>query len=119
MLRKVCSFAHGYAKFSSDMPRNFVTNCDKNATCFLFVSGLLGFYELLAFLYFVIGCMCAPSLWETLQKQGPMHDVLSMLTKVLCLQASAALCMCIHLYRFARDGEGSSLAENLSEGKIE
>ncbi|XP_071837986.1 integral membrane protein GPR180-like isoform X2 [Apostichopus japonicus] len=78
-------------------------------------TGLLGFYELLAFLYFVIGCMCAPSLWETLQKQGPMHDVLSMLTKVLCLQASAALCMCIHLYRFARDGEGSSLAENLSE----
>ncbi|KAJ8030977.1 hypothetical protein HOLleu_27549 [Holothuria leucospilota] len=78
-------------------------------------TGLLGFYEILAFLYFVIGCMCAPSLLETLKKQGPMHDVLSMLTKVLCLQAFGALCMFIHLHYYSFDGEGSVLAENLAE----
>lgn len=38
-------------------------------------SGLLGFYELLTLLYFIVGCIWAPRLYENLSKRGPMHDV--------------------------------------------
>ncbi len=48
-------------------------------SCHLFPSssGLLGFYELLTLLYFIVGCIWAPRLYENLSKRGPMHDVSS------------------------------------------
>ncbi|XP_033637402.1 integral membrane protein GPR180-like [Asterias rubens] len=78
-------------------------------------TGLLGFYEILTLLYFIVGCIWAPRLYENLRKRGPMHDVLVMLTTVLCLQAVGSLCMFIHLYSYSVDGQGSPLMENVSE----
>ncbi|XP_022101996.1 integral membrane protein GPR180-like isoform X2 [Acanthaster planci] len=78
-------------------------------------TGLLGFYELLTLIYFVLGCIWAPRLYENIAKRGPMHDVLVMLTTVLCLQAVGSLCMFIHLYGYSTDGQGSPLMENVSE----
>ncbi|XP_041482668.1 integral membrane protein GPR180-like [Lytechinus variegatus] len=77
--------------------------------------GLLTYYELLTFVYFVLGCICAPKVYETLKKGGPMHEVMSMLTSVLCFQALGAFSMFLHLYRYSQDGLGSSLMENLAE----
>ncbi|XP_038050752.1 integral membrane protein GPR180-like [Patiria miniata] len=78
-------------------------------------TGLLGFYELLTLIYFVLGCIWAPRLYANIAKRGPMHDVLVMLTTVLCLQAVGSLCMFIHLYGYSTDGQGSPLMENVSE----
>ena len=47
--------------------------------------------------YFVLGCIYAPKLWETLQKGGPMQLVLQLLTGALLLQATASLVTTLHL----------------------
>ncbi|XP_033097405.1 integral membrane protein GPR180-like [Anneissia japonica] len=78
-------------------------------------TGLLGFYQLLTMLYFVLGCICFSSLYETLAKRGPMHEVLSILTTVLILQALCSVCMFIHLYSYSRDGEGTPFIESIGQ----
>ncbi|XP_071949601.1 integral membrane protein GPR180-like [Antedon mediterranea] len=78
-------------------------------------TGLLGFYELLSIFYFVLGCICFSSLYGTLAKRGPMHEVLSILTTVLVLQALCSFCMFIHLYTYSRDGEGSPFIESIGQ----
>ncbi|XP_003727917.2 integral membrane protein GPR180 [Strongylocentrotus purpuratus] len=77
--------------------------------------GLLTYYELLTFVYFVLGCICSPKVYETLKKGGPMHEVMSMLASVLSFQALGAFSMLLNLYRYSQDGSGSSLMENLAE----
>ncbi len=62
-----------------------------------FLLGLYRFYQLLTLGYFVLGCIYAPKLHETLQKGGPMHLVLQLLTVVLGLQATGSLVMMLHL----------------------
>ncbi|XP_071491168.1 integral membrane protein GPR180-like [Diadema antillarum] len=77
--------------------------------------GLLTFYEGLTFVYFVVGCICAPKLYDTLKKRGPMHEVLGMLTTVLAFQGLGTCSMMLHLYRFSQDGFGSAFMENVAE----
>ncbi|KAK1170049.1 integral membrane protein GPR180-like [Acipenser oxyrinchus oxyrinchus] len=69
-------------------------------------TGLQGFYFLLLLAYFVATCIYAQPLWQTMQKGGPMHTVLKVLSTALLLQAGAALFNYIHLSRYAKDGIG-------------
>ncbi|XP_013382788.1 integral membrane protein GPR180 [Lingula anatina] len=78
-------------------------------------TGLLGFYQLLTLLYFVLACIYAPKLQQILTKEGPMHLVLQLLTAAMVLQAAGALLMVVHLQYFSRDGVGSPFSELLSE----
>lgn len=65
----------------------------------IFVTGLLRFYQLLTLAYFVLGCIFAPRLHETLSKGGPMQLVIVLLTISTCLQATGTFIMMIHLAR--------------------
>ncbi|CAL1531332.1 unnamed protein product [Lymnaea stagnalis] len=78
-------------------------------------TGLLKFYQLLSLIYFVVACVVAPQLWDTLSKGGPMQLVIQLLTLSMSLQAVAAFIIIIHFYRYSRDGVGSPIIELLSE----
>lgn len=62
-------------------------------------TGLLKFYQLLSLIYFVVACIVAPQLWDTLNKGGPMQLVIQLLTFSMLLQAIAAFIIIIHFYR--------------------
>lgn len=78
-------------------------------------TGLLRFYQLLTLAYFVLGCIFAPRLHETLSKGGPMQLVIVLLTISTCLQATGTFIMMIHLARYSKDGMGSSAIEFFAE----
>ncbi|KAK3095709.1 hypothetical protein FSP39_017906, partial [Pinctada imbricata] len=78
-------------------------------------TGLLKFYQLLTLVYFVLGCIFAPRLYETLSKGGPMQLVIVLLTISTCLQATEAFIMMVHLQRYSKDGIGSPVIEFFSE----
>ncbi|MBN3287896.1 GP180 protein, partial [Polyodon spathula] len=78
-------------------------------------TGLQGFYFLLLLAYFVATCIYAQPLWQTMQKGGPMHTVLKVLSTVLLLQAGAALFNYIHLSRYAKDGIGIPIMGSFAE----
>lgn len=78
-------------------------------------TGLLRFYQLLTLAYFVLGCIFAPRLHETLTKGGPMQLVIVLLTISTCLQATGTFIMMIHLARYSKDGMGSSAIEFFAE----
>ncbi|XP_059169673.1 integral membrane protein GPR180-like [Physella acuta] len=78
-------------------------------------TGLLKFYQLLSLIYFVVACIVAPQLWDTLSKGGPMQLVIQLLTFSMLLQAIAAFIIIIHFYRYSKDGIGSPLIELMSE----
>ncbi|MGH0118921.1 UNVERIFIED_CONTAM: hypothetical protein FKN15_054915 [Acipenser sinensis] len=78
-------------------------------------TGLQGFYFLLLLAYFVATCIYAQPLWQTMQKGGPMHTVLKVLSTALLLQAGAALFNYIHLSRYAKDGIGIPIMGSFAE----
>ncbi|XP_063430310.1 integral membrane protein GPR180-like isoform X1 [Mytilus trossulus] len=78
-------------------------------------TGLLRFYQLLTLAYFVLGCIFAPRLYETLSKGGPMQLVIQLLSVSTCLQALGSFIMMIHLQRYSKDGMGSSFVELIAE----
>ncbi|KAK6485741.1 integral membrane protein GPR180-like isoform X1 [Huso huso] len=78
-------------------------------------TGLHGFYFLLLLAYFVATCIYAQPLWQTMQKGGPMHTVLKVLSTALLLQAGAALFNYIHLSRYAKDGIGIPIMGSFAE----
>ncbi|XP_041128135.1 integral membrane protein GPR180-like isoform X2 [Polyodon spathula] len=78
-------------------------------------AGLQGFYFLLLLAYFVATCIYAQPLWQTMQKGGPMHTVLKVLSVALLLQAGAALFNYIHLSRYAQDGIGIPIMGSFAE----
>ncbi|XP_033864457.2 integral membrane protein GPR180-like isoform X1 [Acipenser ruthenus] len=78
-------------------------------------TGLQGFYFLLLLAYFVATCIYAQPLWQTMQKGGPMHTVLKVLSTALLLQAGAALFNYIHLSRYAKDGIGIPIMGGFAE----
>ncbi|XP_061165730.1 integral membrane protein GPR180-like [Saccostrea echinata] len=78
-------------------------------------TGLLRFYQLLTLAYFVLGCIFAPRLYETLSKGGPMQLVIILLTVSTCLQATGTFIMMIHLARYSKDGMGSAAIEFFAE----
>ncbi|MGH0134693.1 UNVERIFIED_CONTAM: hypothetical protein FKN15_036665 [Acipenser sinensis] len=81
-------------------------------------TGLQGFYFLLLLAYFVATCIYAQPLWQTMQKGGPMHTVLKVLSTALLLQAGAALFNYIHLSRYAKDGIGIPIMGSFAECKL-
>ena len=62
-----------------------------------FITELFRFYQVLSLVYFVLGCIFGPTMYEALQKEGPMHLVLQLLTAVMGLQAGSSLLIMMHL----------------------
>ncbi|EDO36475.1 predicted protein [Nematostella vectensis] len=61
-------------------------------------SGLLSFYEILGFLYFACAIIYGQRLWQTIQKGGPMHLVIKVLTKAMMYHGAAVFCILIHFF---------------------
>ncbi|XP_050407787.1 integral membrane protein GPR180 [Patella vulgata] len=78
-------------------------------------TGLLRFYQLLTLGYFVLACIFAPRLYQTLSKGGPMQLVIQLLTTSVCLQSVGGFLMMLHLRSYSKDGMGSPFKELLSE----
>ncbi|XP_063160724.1 integral membrane protein GPR180 isoform X1 [Candoia aspera] len=78
-------------------------------------SGLHEFFFLLVLGYFVSACIYAQSLWQTIQKGGPMHTVLKVLTVVLLLQAASALANYLHFSSYSKNGVGLPFMGSLAE----
>ncbi|XP_074658274.1 integral membrane protein GPR180-like [Tubulanus polymorphus] len=78
-------------------------------------AGLISFYQLVVLACFVVACIFAPQLVQTLSKRGPMHLVLYLLTGATVCQALDAFFMLFHLYRYSSDGLGSAFLETLAE----
>ncbi|KAK3699403.1 hypothetical protein QZH41_018567, partial [Actinostola sp. cb2023] len=76
--------------------------------------GLLSFYELLGFLYFAGIVIYGQRLWQTIQKGGPMHLVIKVLTKALIYHGSAVCLTLIHLFRYSGDGVGFTWLSRIS-----
>ncbi|XP_032232561.2 integral membrane protein GPR180 [Nematostella vectensis] len=77
-------------------------------------SGLLSFYEILGFLYFACAIMYGQRLWQTIQKGGPMHLVIKVLTKAMMYHGAAVFCILIHFFRYSGDGIGYTWIYGLS-----
>lgn len=78
-------------------------------------NGLCGFYQLMSLAYFLIFCICGPHIADAMQKEGPMHYVIKLLTVSTVLQSVDCICMVIHLRKYAKDGIGSAYLEVLAE----
>ncbi|KAK2889693.1 hypothetical protein QQF64_028071 [Cirrhinus molitorella] len=78
-------------------------------------AGLHSFYFLLILAYFVASCIYVQPLWQALNKGGPMHTVLKVLSTALLLQGTSVLLNYIHMARYARDGVGTPLTGSLAE----
>lgn len=77
--------------------------------------GLLSMYALLIILYIGGISLFARSVWQTIQKGGPMHEVLQMLSVAIAIHFMATFFMLIHLWIYKNDGEGSVFFETASE----
>ncbi|XP_045444691.1 integral membrane protein GPR180 isoform X2 [Pipistrellus kuhlii] len=73
------------------------------------------FFFLLVLVYFVIACIYAQSLWQAINKGGPMHMILKVLTTALLLQAGSALANYIHFSSYSKDGIGLPFMGSLAE----
>ncbi|XP_072539976.1 integral membrane protein GPR180 [Salminus brasiliensis] len=78
-------------------------------------AGLHSFYFMLILAYFVASCIYVQPLWQALNKGGPMHTVLKVLSTALLLQSLSVLFNYIHMARYASDGVGSPLMGSLAE----
>ncbi|XP_017568413.1 integral membrane protein GPR180 isoform X1 [Pygocentrus nattereri] len=78
-------------------------------------AGLHSFYFMLILAYFVACCIYIQPLWQALNKGGPMHTVLKVLSTALLLQGLSVLFNYIHMARYARDGVGTPLMGSLAE----
>nr|XP_006113721.3 integral membrane protein GPR180 [Pelodiscus sinensis] len=78
-------------------------------------SGLHEFFFLLVLAYFIVACICAQSLWQTLKKGGPMHTVLKVLSTALLFQAGSAFANYLHFSSYAKDGIGAPFMGSLAE----
>lgn len=78
-------------------------------------SGLSEFYQLISLGYFIIFCICGPHIADAMQKEGPMHYVIKLLTISTILQSFDCICMVIHTRKYAKDGIGSTYLEVLAE----
>ncbi|XP_072114842.1 integral membrane protein GPR180 isoform X1 [Mobula birostris] len=78
-------------------------------------SGLHDFYFLLVLVYFIVACIYAQPIWQSIKKDGPMQSTLKVLSVGLVLQASAAITNYVHLSRYSVDGIGVPLLGSLAE----
>lgn len=77
-------------------------------------TGLLPFYEVLAFIYFAGVIAYGQRLWQTIEKGGPMHLMIKMLSLATVYQAIGHFLAVIHLYRYSKNGEGYPFLQLLS-----
>ncbi|XP_019864220.1 PREDICTED: integral membrane protein GPR180-like [Amphimedon queenslandica] len=77
--------------------------------------GLLTMYTLLILFYIGGIAYFARRVWQSIQKGGPMHEVLQVLSVAIAVHFLSAFFMFINLWIFKNDGEGSSACETLSE----
>lgn len=77
-------------------------------------TGLVSFYEVLAFLYFAGAIAYGQRLWQTIQKGGPMHLMIKMLSIAIIYQASGHFLTLINIYRYSKNGEGYPFLSKLS-----
>ncbi|XP_062904589.1 integral membrane protein GPR180 isoform X4 [Mobula hypostoma] len=78
-------------------------------------SGLHDFYFLLVLVYFIVACIYAQPIWQSIKKDGPMQSTLKVLSVGLVLQGSAAITNYVHLSRYSVDGIGVPLLGSLAE----
>ncbi|KAI4886649.1 hypothetical protein NFI96_012769 [Prochilodus magdalenae] len=78
-------------------------------------AGLHSFYFMMILAYFVASCIYVQPLWQALNKGGPMHTVLKVLSTALLLQGLSVLFNYIHMARYARDGVGTPLMGSIAE----
>ncbi|XP_076872040.1 integral membrane protein GPR180 [Brachyhypopomus gauderio] len=78
-------------------------------------AGLHSFYFMLILAYFVACCIYLQPLWQALNKGGPMHTVLKVLSTALLLQGLSVIFNYIHMARYARDGVGTPLIGGIAE----
>ncbi|XP_030639201.1 integral membrane protein GPR180 [Chanos chanos] len=78
-------------------------------------AGLHSFYFMLILAYFVASCIYVQPLWQALNKGGPMHTVLKVLSAALVLQGMSVFFNYVHMARYARDGVGVPLMGSLAE----
>ncbi|XP_055492790.1 integral membrane protein GPR180 isoform X2 [Leucoraja erinacea] len=79
------------------------------------VTRLHEFYFLLVLAYFLVACIYAQPIWQSIKKGGPINTILKVLSVGLFLQASAALTNYMHLSRYSVDGIGVPLLGGLAE----
>jgi hypothetical protein len=48
---------------------------EKTFVFYSIVLGLLSFYKVITFIYFITGSLYGQRLWQTISKGGPMHQV--------------------------------------------
>jgi hypothetical protein len=77
--------------------------------------GLLLFYSLLVLLYTAGISLYAHRVWITINKGGPMHEVLQMLSLAMGLHFTSAILMLVHLWRYSINGTGIAIFSVLSE----
>ena len=68
-------------------------------------AGLLSFYKLITFIYFITGSLYGQRLWQTISKGGPMHQVIKELSGGVIFHALATLLMLTSLLWYAKDGK--------------
>ncbi|XP_062904588.1 integral membrane protein GPR180 isoform X3 [Mobula hypostoma] len=73
------------------------------------------FYFLLVLVYFIVACIYAQPIWQSIKKDGPMQSTLKVLSVGLVLQGSAAITNYVHLSRYSVDGIGVPLLGSLAE----
>uniref|UniRef100_A0A4W4HGA1 Intimal thickness related receptor IRP domain-containing protein n=1 Tax=Electrophorus electricus TaxID=8005 RepID=A0A4W4HGA1_ELEEL len=78
-------------------------------------AGLHSFYFMLILAYFIACCVYLQPLLQALNKGGPMHTVLKVLSTALLLQGLSVLFNYIHMARYARDGVGTPLVGIFAE----
>lgn len=66
--------------------------------------GLLSFYKLMTFVYFIAGSLFGQRLWQTISKGGPMHQVIKELSIAVIYHALASLFALTNLLWYAKDG---------------
>jgi uncharacterized membrane protein YidH (DUF202 family) len=77
--------------------------------------GLLMMYALLVMFYIGGISLFARSAWKSIQKAGPMHEMLQILSVSIFIHFLAIFFMLIHLWVYKNNGEGSTFCETFSE----
>lgn len=66
--------------------------------------GLLSFFKVITFVYFIAGSLYGQRLWQTISKGGPMHQVIKELSLGVIYHALATLFTLTNLLWYAKDG---------------
>lgn len=79
------------------LPSALVAKKNEGSSFLLSLLGLFRFYQLLTLGYFILGCIYGPRLYDSLQKEGPMHLVIQLLSAATALQGIGSFSMVLYL----------------------